>query len=157
VVMPGEDAPRWLERAALPATYRRCGLPDGVLFLGCEMDLPPGDPLALRARATALKQAKAASQPLALPSAGCVFKNPAKELPAGRLIDELGLKGSRIGGAEVSTVHGNFIVNPNRDATCADVLALVALIRATALRERAVTLEMEIERWACGEESVHAM
>ncbi len=152
VVLPGEDAPRWLERAALPAAYRSCGLPPGTLFLGCELELAAGDPERLRAQAAALKKAKAASQPLAQPSAGCVFKNPAPGLPAGRLIDELGLKGARHGGAEVSAVHANFIVNPGRDASAADVAALVRRIRGRAWRERGVVLDLEIETWACPEE-----
>jgi UDP-N-acetylmuramate dehydrogenase len=152
VVLPGEDAPRWLDRSAVPAVYRSSGLPDGTLFLGCELALADGDPAALKERAGKLKKAKADSQPLALPSAGCVFKNPSKELPAGRLIDELGLKGQRIGGAEVSTVHGNFIVNPGRDASAMDVVRLVRLIRRTAWRERGVELRMEVEAWACPDE-----
>ena len=125
---------------------------DGTVFLGCELALEPGDPQALKERGAKLKKAKADSQPLALPSAGCVFKNPPKELPAGRLIDELGLKGTRIGGAEISRVHGNFIVNPERDAQAADVVRLVRRIRRTAFRERGVVLEMEIEAWACPDE-----
>jgi UDP-N-acetylmuramate dehydrogenase len=149
VVLPGEDAPRWLERAELPASYRSCGLPEGTLFLGCELALAGAEPEALKATATRLKQAKAASQPLALASAGCVFKNPSRELPAGRLIDELGLKGTRIGGAEVSPVHANFIVNPERKATAEEVCALIRHIRERAWRERAVVLTMEVETWDC--------
>lgn len=152
VVLPGEETPRWIERRDLPAAYRTSGLPQGTLFLGCELALEPGDPAVLRERGAKLKKAKADSQPLALPSAGCVFKNPTKELPAGRLIDELGLKGSRVGGAEVSTVHGNFIVNPRRDAVAGDVVRLVRRIRRTAWRERGVILDMEVEAWACPDE-----
>ncbi len=149
VVLPGETTPRWLERAQLPAAYRTCGLPSGVLFLGCELSLATDDPERLKATATRLKQAKAASQPLALPSAGCVFKNPSREVPAGKLIDELGLKGSRVGTAEVSPVHGNFIVNPDKNATAHDVMTLVERIQQTADRERGVELRMEVERWDC--------
>ncbi|MCZ7639582.1 MAG: hypothetical protein M5U12_28170 [Verrucomicrobia bacterium] len=77
------------------------------------------------------------------PSAGCIFKNPAT-IPAGRLIEELGLKGHRIGGAEVSPVHGNFLVNLGH-ARAADVLALIDVIRARAQAERGVHLETEVE------------
>jgi UDP-N-acetylmuramate dehydrogenase len=155
VVLPGQVVPVWLERAAVPAVYRSCGLPDGVLFLGCELDLAEGDPAVLLATATRLKQAKAASQPLAQPSAGCVFKNPHPDLPAGRLIDELGLKGTRIGGAEISPVHANFIVNPTRSAFASDVVALVRHIRSRAWRERGVELRLEVETWGCPAE-LHA-
>ncbi len=149
VVLAGEETPRWLERSALPAAYRSCGLPQGTLFLGCELMLAQDDPEKLRATGARLKKAKATSQPLALPSAGCVFKNPRPDLPAGKLIDELGLKNERVGGAVVSTVHANFIVNDQRTATCADVAALIRRIRERAWRERGVVLEMEIETWEC--------
>lgn len=149
VVLPGESEPRWLERSQLPAAYRSCGLPAGTLFLSCELELKPGDPEVLKATATRLKQAKAATQPLAQPSAGCVFKNPAPTCPAGKLVDELGLKGVRSGGAEVSAVHANFIINPERTATAADVADLVRRIRRAAWRERAIDLHMEVETWNC--------
>lgn len=149
VVLPGETESRWLERSVLPASYRSCGLPHGTLFLGCELELTSADPALLKGTATRLKQAKAASQPLALPSAGCVFKNPAPTMPAGKLIDELGLKGHRSGDAEISAVHANFIVNRTRAASCADVVALIRRIREKAWRERGVVLTMEIETWNC--------
>ena len=82
------------------------------------------------------------SQPAA-PSAGCCFKNPAT-IPAGRLIQELGLKGYRIGGAMVSLEHGNFIVNDG-SATAKDVLALIVLIRERARTERGIELQTEVE------------
>jgi UDP-N-acetylmuramate dehydrogenase len=149
VVLPGESEPRWLERSVLPASYRSSGLPHGTVFLGCEMELASADPALLKGTATRLKQAKAATQPLALPSAGCVFKNPAPTMPAGKLIDDLGLKGEHSGAAEISTVHANFIVNRTRTATCADVAALIRRIRDRAWRERGVILTMEVETWNC--------
>jgi UDP-N-acetylmuramate--alanine ligase len=76
-------------------------------------------------------------------SAGCIFKNPGP-IPAGKLVDELGLKGTRIGGAKFSEVHGNFIVNDNH-ATAADVLALIDRAKETALRQRGVSLETEVQ------------
>jgi len=154
-LLPGEDQPRWIERAAMPAAYRQSGLPAGSVLLGCEMDLRRDDPELLRATAARLKKAKAATQPLALPSAGCIFRNPSPSIPAGKLIDELGLKGARIGRAAVSTVHANFIVNEGRDATSEEVTALITTIRATAWRERGIDLHMEVESWDCAEE-LHA-
>jgi len=82
------------------------------------------------------------SQPAA-PSAGCMFKNPAA-IPAGKLIDELGLKGTRVGGAMVSVEHGNFIVNDGT-ATARDVLELIELVRRCAKQERGIELETEVE------------
>ena len=82
------------------------------------------------------------SQP-AQPSAGCIFKNP-KEIPAGKLIDELGLRGKSIGGAMVSDVHGNFIVNTG-GATASDVLRLIEFIQQLARSKRKIELETEVE------------
>ena len=82
------------------------------------------------------------SQPAA-PSAGCMFKNPAA-IPAGKLIDELGLKGTHVGGAMVSVEHGNFIVNNGR-ATARDVLELIELVKRCAKTERGIELQPEVE------------
>lgn len=76
-------------------------------------------------------------------SAGCIFKNP-EMVPAGRLIEELGLKGMRLGGAKVSDVHGNFIVN-EKNATAEDFMALISLVQETALRERGIHLDTEVQ------------
>jgi UDP-N-acetylenolpyruvoylglucosamine reductase len=76
-------------------------------------------------------------------SAGCIFKNPAT-IPAGKLVDELGLKNTRVGPARVSEVHGNFIVNDG-GATAADVLQLIAQIQETARKQRGVELETEVQ------------
>ncbi len=83
-----------------------------------------------------------ASQPIAA-SAGCVFKNP-EGIAAGKLIDELGMKGKKIGGAKVSEIHANFIVNEG-GATAADVLALIGEIRKKAREERGIELETEVQ------------
>jgi UDP-N-acetylenolpyruvoylglucosamine reductase len=82
------------------------------------------------------------TQPIAA-SAGCTFKNP-EEIPAGRLIDSLGLKGTAIGQAAISEAHANFIVN-NGKATAADILALIESIQKTARQERGVDLETEVK------------
>ena len=76
-------------------------------------------------------------------SAGCIFKNP-RPCPAGKLVDELGLKGSRVGDARVSEVHGNFIVNEG-EATAVEVLELIGQIQATARKERGIELETEVQ------------
>jgi len=76
------------------------------------------------------------------PSAGCIFKNPPGD-SAGRLIDESGLKGARVGGAEVSRVHANFMINRG-DATSEDVLELVRRVRAGVLQAKGVDLEPEV-------------
>ena len=76
-------------------------------------------------------------------SAGCIFKNPAA-CPAGKLVDELGLKQTRIGGARISEVHGNFIVN-DQHATASDVLALIEYVKSSARAQRGIELETEVQ------------
>ena len=88
------------------------------------------------------QQKRRTTQPSAK-SAGCIFKNPTA-CPAGKLVDELGLKGSRVGDARVSDVHGNFIVNDGA-ATAAEVLELIGQIQATARKERGIELETEVQ------------
>jgi UDP-N-acetylenolpyruvoylglucosamine reductase len=97
---------------------------------------------AIEQRMKAFSQKRWSSQPAA-PSAGCIFKNP-PAIPAGKLIDELGLKGCRVGGAVVSAEHGNFIINEGA-ATARDVLELARLIQQRARQERGIELRMEVE------------
>jgi len=91
---------------------------------------------------SAYSQKRWSTQPAA-PSAGCMFKNPAT-IPAGRLIDELGLKNTRIGGARISQEHGNFLVNDG-SATAAEVLELISILQAKAKAERGIDLHTEVE------------
>ncbi|MDQ3117476.1 MAG: UDP-N-acetylmuramate dehydrogenase, partial [Verrucomicrobiota bacterium] len=93
-------------------------------------------------RLDASQEKRRTTQPSAK-SAGCIFKNPAA-CPAGKLVDELGLKGSRVGDARVSEVHGNFIVNEGA-ATADEVLELIGQIQATAREKRGVELETEVQ------------
>lgn len=93
-------------------------------------------------RMAASKEKRRTSQPVAA-SAGCIFKNPGP-IGAGQLLDEMGLKNTGVGAAKVSEVHGNFIVNDGT-ATASDVLELIARIKETALRDRQVELETEVQ------------
>jgi len=102
----------------------------------------PGEPESIRRRMEESLEKRRRSQPAAA-SAGCIFKNPAGTA-AGRLVDELGLKGLRVGGACVSEVHGNFIVNEG-GARARDVLDLIERIRAEALARRGIALETEVQ------------
>ena len=102
----------------------------------------PSTPEAIQREMSASENKRRTSQPVAA-SAGCIFKNP-PEIPAGRLVDELGLKNLRVGHARVSEVHGNFIVNDG-GATASEVLALIEEIRMHARRERGIELETEVQ------------
>jgi UDP-N-acetylenolpyruvoylglucosamine reductase len=90
----------------------------------------------------ASQEKRRTSQPAAK-SAGCIFKNP-DSCPAGKLVDELGLKNAHVGKARVSEVHGNFIVNDG-GATAAEMLELIEKIKATALAKRGIELETEVQ------------
>jgi len=130
-----------LPREAFTVEYRRCHeLLDATALSAVIRSGVVGAGDSIRQQMDAYAGQRKESQPRE-PSAGCIFKNP-EGGHAGKIIDELGLKGRRIGGAEVSTAHGNFIIN-REHATAADVLALIREIRATAQRERGVELEPE--------------
>jgi len=88
------------------------------------------------------KQKRKTSQPISA-NAGCTFKNPS-EIPAGKLIDELGLKGKEHGKAQVSTVHGNFFTNRGK-ATATELLQLISQVQAEARTQRGITLETEVQ------------
>ena len=112
------------------------------LILGATLSLKEGDPAEIEERMKEYKRRRGASQPLDFPSAGSVFKRPVGDF-AGRLIEASGLKGVRVGGAEVSEKHAGFIVNRG-GATSSDVKALVELIRERVLKDHGVLLECEI-------------
>jgi len=90
---------------------------------------------------------KQATQPLGARCAGCIFRNPDQGPAAGRLIEDAGLKGTRIGDAVISPRHANFIVNEGR-ATARDVQALIRLVREEVRRRNGVSLELEVRVWA---------
>jgi UDP-N-acetylmuramate--L-alanine ligase/UDP-N-acetylenolpyruvoylglucosamine reductase len=129
------------EAKSLPVTYRSCPVFHNHIALSAILRGTKAERKAIDNRLKAFAQRRWASQP-AKPSAGCIFKNPEK-IPAGKLIEELGLKGLSIGGARVSEMHGNFIVNEGR-ATASDVMQLIAAIRQRARQERGIELEPEV-------------
>ncbi len=132
-----------LSRDEAHFSYRHSGLKTYFCVTGATLTLTPGDAEEVASLMQDLYNQKITSQPFAEENAGCMFKNPAGH-SAGKLIDECGLKGYRVGGAEVSKIHGNFILNLD-DATAQDVLSLVQHIQAHVKRERGVDLEMEVQ------------
>lgn len=113
------------------------------IVLGAEFDLKEDDPQEILARMKQFAARRRRTQPLGMPSSGSVFKNPPGDY-AGRLIEAVSLKGVQIGGAQISSVHGNFIVNTG-NACAQDVLDLIKLARRRVHEEFGVTLELEVE------------
>jgi UDP-N-acetylenolpyruvoylglucosamine reductase len=133
---------RTLQRAELHVDYRRCAEVEAGIALGALLrPAAAGEAEAINRQVDVYRRKRHETQPRE-PSAGCVFKNPPGE-SAGRLIDECGLKGERVGDAEVSAVHANFIINRG-SATSADVLELVRRVRARVRQARGVDLEPEV-------------
>jgi len=132
------------DRDDLTFAYRESSLDELVILHG-EFELEQEDPEELTKRMQKYWIVKKASQPLGHQSAGCIFKNP-RGMSAGMLIDQAGLKGSRVGGAEVSDLHANFIV-ADESATSQDVLRLIDLVRSRVAERLGVELETEIEIW----------
>ncbi|HEY3862447.1 MAG TPA: UDP-N-acetylmuramate dehydrogenase [Verrucomicrobiae bacterium] len=129
--------------AEVPVEYRSCSFFKTNIALAATFRGRSDSKEAIAKRASEFNQKRWASQPKE-PSAGCIFKNPSAAISAGKLIDELGLKGTRRGGAVVSAVHGNFIVNEG-SATARDVLELIDFIKTRAKAERGVELREEVE------------
>jgi UDP-N-acetylenolpyruvoylglucosamine reductase len=128
--------------AEIPVEYRCCPLLKSHIALGAVLRGRPADETAVRTRMEGFSDHRWKTQP-AQSSAGCMFKNP-ETAPAGRLVDELGLKGTRVGAAMVSEVHANFIVNLG-GATARDVLSLIELVRLRVREARGIDLHTEVE------------
>lgn len=126
-------------------TVRRAdgGRPDGI-FTAAWFQFPPGDPVHARARIRELLAKRIAAQPLGLPNAGSVFRNPSGD-HAARLIEACGLKGYVLGGARVSEKHANFIVNPEGRAKAADIEALIGHVQRVVAEKTGVDLQPEVQ------------
>lgn len=141
-VMSLDGEIRTLKKAEMHVDYRHCAELHEAIALGALLKpASQSQSAAIATQIEAYKEKRQKSQPRE-PSAGCIFKNPQGD-SAGRLIDISGLKGERVGDAEVSAVHGNFIVNRGH-ATAGDVIELVRRIRARVEQAQGVKLEPEV-------------
>lgn len=128
--------------------YRHTSFRDGELLLGATLTFQADDLEKINARMEESKRRRMETQPHGSRSAGCFFKNPpGSGLSTGKMIDEMGMKGERRGGARVSPVHANFIVTEGKDARASDALALAEEIRERIRSERGIELEYEVELW----------
>jgi len=123
-------------------SYRRSTLPEDAVVTGLTVTLEPGDPVSIRAEMDAARDWRRRTQPLAEPNCGSVFKNPPGD-HAARLIEAAGLKGRRVGGAQVSTKHANFIV-AEPGARAGDVLTLIHVLQDAVEADAGVRLEPEV-------------
>ena len=147
-IIGADGAEQTIAAADLGLSYRDSALkhaaPDAPeIVTWASFDLQPADTALIGQRLDEIRRWRQAHQPLGMPSAGSVFRNPAAGPSAGALIDELGLKGLRVGGASVSQKHANFIVN-DAGGTATDVRRLAEQVAATVRRERGVELVPEI-------------
>jgi UDP-N-acetylmuramate dehydrogenase len=133
----------WLEPDELGLEYRRSRLGPGEVVAAVEFRLTPRPPDEIKAEVRELNARRKAAQPVNRRTFGSVFKNPDHELSAGRMLEAVGLKGHRIGGAQISPRHANFVENAD-GGTTADALALMAEARRRAQDHFGVELEHEV-------------
>lgn len=141
VMDPAGQISEW-PAGSVAVEYRRCPFLEDHIALSAILKAVPAEKTAIDSRLAEYSQRRWTTQPAA-PSAGCVFKNP-PQTSAGKLIDECGLKGFRVGGAVVSDKHANFIVNDGH-ASAQDVLDLVAIVRNRVKVARGIELETEVK------------
>jgi UDP-N-acetylmuramate dehydrogenase len=142
-VMDRAGGIRWLKHEEVTFDYRQINLPAEEIILQGEFSLHMGEESKIRKGIEDFLRRRKETQPLFQPSAGSIFKNP-PDMPAGKLIEEVGLKGIRRGDAMVSPLHANFIVNVGT-AQARDVLELIRLIRERVYQERGTRLELEVQ------------
>ena len=134
----------WLTPAELGLSYRHSNLSHGQVVVQAELRLHPRPPAEIKAEVAALNAQRKEAQPTNRRTFGSVFKNPAHELSAGRMLEACGLKGHRIGGAQISPKHANFIENAG-GARSEDAVALMAEARLRAREQYGVELRHEVE------------
>jgi UDP-N-acetylmuramate dehydrogenase len=133
-----------LSHKALGLTYRHSAIPEDWIFLEALLKGETGNPTAIGAKLKQIQDAREASQPIRSRTGGSTFANP-PGFKAWELIEQAGCRGLSLGGAQVSEMHCNFLINTG-EATAADIEALGELVRERVLEETGITLEWEIKR-----------
>lgn len=135
---------RELKKNALTFEYRNLDLPEGSVITGATFLLKEGIREQIQGRINEILGMRKNKHPLEFRNSGSIFKNPKGGVPAGQIIDELGLKGLQIGGAKISEKHGNFIINLGQ-AKAGDIIALIDMVKKKVKDERGITLETEVK------------
>lgn len=141
-ILDTSSVKRVMSRDEIAFSYRHTDFPDRTIILGARFKLVKGERAKIKERINDIMKSRQEKHPLEYPSAGSVFKN-LPGMPAGKIIEDMGLKGTVIGGAEISPRHANFIINRG-GATAADILGLIELIQFRARKEKGVALETEV-------------
>lgn len=131
--------------AEMGLSYRHNDLPRDVIFLGCRLQGRPGDKDGITARMDEIKRKRAESQPIKTKTGGSTFANPGGEKSAWQLVDQAGCRGFRIGGAEISQLHCNFMINTG-NASAADIERLGEEVRRRVFETSGIQLRWEIKR-----------
>ena len=137
-----EGEKKELPRKQIAFGYRKSGLPPEAIMMAANFSLQKGQPEQIKKAMQEIIQWRKEKHPLEYPNAGSVFKNMPGQ-PAGKLIEELGMKGTNCGDAQISFKHANFIVNKGK-ATASDILKLIALIQTRVKKEKGINLEPEV-------------
>jgi UDP-N-acetylmuramate dehydrogenase len=140
----GSGRVRTFSRDEMGFTYRHCSAPDDVIFTEALFEGRPGDPAAILAEMNAITEARSSTQPVNTRTGGSTFKNP-PGTKAWQLVDQAGCRGLRVGGAQVSELHCNFLI-ADPGATAADIEALGEEVRRRVRETSGVELEWEIKR-----------
>ena len=141
-LLTAEGEKKTLRREKIVFGYRSSGLPAESIILNAQFKLEKGQGEQIKGKISEIIKSRQQKHPLNLPNAGSIFKNMPGQ-PAGRLIEEMGLKGTSCNDAEISPVHANFIVNKGK-ATASDVLSLITTIQTNAKKGKGITLETEV-------------
>lgn len=135
------------QASELARSYRHGGIPGSMVVVEGEFIVTSSQKDITEGMRTRFLRERKTKQPLRYPSAGSVFRNPSPSVTAGFLIEACGLKGSRVGGAQVSDLHANWILNDTGGALAADVLSLIEMCKHSVSSQHGVALEQEVKVW----------
>ena len=141
-LLDAEGGKKTMNREEISFGYRKTLLPPDTIILGAQFKLEKGERAKIKKKISEILQWRQKKHPLEFPNAGSIFKNLPMQI-AGKLIEEMGMKGMNVGDAQISPKHANFIVNRGK-ATASDVLELIAIIQARAEKEKGVNLDPEV-------------
>lgn len=139
----GTGGVREVPGAALSFEYRNLDIPEGTTIIKTTFCLTRGRKEEIQKEVSRILKVRKGKHPLEYRNAGSIFKN-LPDYPAGQIIDEMGIKGTQVGDAQVSNKHGNFIVNLGR-ATAGDVISIIEIVRQRVMEERGIVLDTEVK------------